>query len=88
MRDALTDRQDQIYEAILDYWAEHALSPTFADLMAATGIGQTNAIRGHVAALRRKGWLMPAAGNKAARDLVPTDLVEPVKHAACNLKVA
>ncbi len=87
MKFNLSPRQGEVYAAIVAHWAEHAMSPTLVELMAATGIEWVSAMRNHVTALRSKGWLTPATASHAARDMVPTDLAESIKQSARNLTI-
>ena len=51
----LTSRQLQVLEFIQDRIRSASLPPTIAEIAAAMGFGSTNAVRGHLQALQRKG---------------------------------
>lgn len=46
---------DRLYDAIVAYYREHGFSPSFGDLMAATGISTTSLVAYNLRLLRRQG---------------------------------
>lgn len=57
MTRALTERQLEIYNAIVDYWEEKGTMPTLREICAHFGMASTRAATDHVNALVRKGYL-------------------------------
>lgn len=61
-RPPLTDRQLALLLWIRRYIAERGYAPSFQDIAAAFKFSSRNAARGHVLALKRKGYLSQAQG--------------------------
>lgn len=57
MKDALTERQQSIYEYIEEYQLEHGYSPKILDIQQAFGIKSVNGVVKHLRALEKKGWI-------------------------------
>jgi repressor LexA len=65
----LTDRQARILAWIRTYSDRHGYMPTVREIGAAFGIGSTNGVARHLAALEKKGYLR-RAGRYTSRALV------------------
>jgi repressor LexA len=73
-RPALTPKQADVLEWIGEYMSEHLVPPTMREVMERFGFTSTNAVSCHVAPLRKKGYLEPAAGVLRSRGLIPAGL--------------
>ena len=54
---ALTNRQREVLQAIVDYRAARGYSPTLRELGAILGIGSTNGVNDNLKAIERKGYI-------------------------------
>lgn len=57
VRQPLTDRQRQVYEAIVRHFSEHGGAPTVRELMPVVGTDSPNGVVCHLKALAKKGWI-------------------------------
>lgn len=53
----LTERQQEVLDAITAYRAENQRPPTFRDIGKLIGVSSPNGVRCHLAALVRKGYI-------------------------------
>ncbi|NOZ00824.1 MAG: transcriptional repressor LexA [Deltaproteobacteria bacterium] len=60
--DRPTKRQKRVLDFISDFQLENGMPPTVREIAAGLGFASTNAVAGHLAALRRKGLLDRAPG--------------------------
>lgn len=51
----LTDRQREVRDYVLGYWAENGYGPSYRDICAHFGFSGPGAVVGHIRALVRKG---------------------------------
>lgn len=65
---SVTQRQEQVLEAIRTYTAEHGYPPTLRDIARAMGIDSTNGVSDHLASLEAKGRISRTP--KTARSIV------------------
>lgn len=65
-----TRRQQQVLDFVTVFTRDHGMPPTVREIAAGLGIASTNAVAGHIAALRRKGLLEKRPG-KSRGILVP-----------------
>lgn len=56
-REPLTDRQLSMLLFVRRYIAEHGYAPSFGDIATEFKLSSRNGARGHVLALKRKGYL-------------------------------
>ena len=54
---AITTRQREALDIIVDYFVEHGRPPTLREIGERMGIGSTNAVNDHLKALARKGYI-------------------------------
>jgi len=57
-----TRRQQQVLDFVADFARRQGMPPTVREIAAGLGIASTNAVAGHIAALRRKGLLEKLPG--------------------------
>jgi repressor LexA len=62
MKNAITDRQQQIYEFIRTTLASRGIPPTIREIGEQFGIRSTNGVEGHLAALERSGLIVRERG--------------------------
>lgn len=55
----LTDRQQQLFDFMLDYVLDHHDQPTCEEMSRALGLASKSGVLCHIEALVRKGWLTP-----------------------------
>ena len=55
--DPLTERQQKVLEFVDDYVRRNGFPPTFREIGNVLGLANVNAVRGHVAALEKKGYI-------------------------------
>ena len=60
--DTLTERQQQVYQFIMDYLGTHGTPPTLREISACIGTSGTVAALRHVEALERKGYIRRREG--------------------------
>ncbi len=70
MGQKLTERQGEILAFIIAFARENGYPPSFAEIGEEFSIASTNAVRDHLAALEKKGYLNRSS---KARSLHPTD---------------
>lgn len=75
----MTERQQQVLDAILDHWRQNYTPPTIRELGDALGIASPNGINGHLKALRKRGKLLADVEHKARR-IVPVEVVALLKE--------
>lgn len=73
----LTSRQLQVLEFIQDHIRRASLPPTIAEITRAMGLGSTNAARGHLQALARKGAIELIPHSSRGIRLVKTGVFDP-----------
>ena len=56
-RAPLTQNQQRVLNSLAAFWQERQIPPTVRDLTTRLGFESTNAVRGHLEALRRKGYV-------------------------------
>ena len=56
-RRALTGRQKQVLDCIIDYQREHGFSPSIRDLCEMTGLRSSSSIHFHLKTLEEKGYI-------------------------------
>mgnify|MGYP002631679505 CR=1 FL=1 len=76
----LTERQQQILDAIFDHWRTHSRPPSMRDLCTSTGISSTNGVYCHLLALVQKGALLPGVGSGSSRNIIPPRVAELLKE--------
>ena len=59
----LTAKQRRVLQAIQDFWTEHGISPTLADLEGTLGIRRST-VHQHLQALKKKGYLNHTEGTR------------------------
>ena len=74
-RPNLTERQEQVLNAIREFITDHGYPPSIRELGALVGIRSTNGVSDHLKALERKGYL--TRGDFKSRTLIPVDVPEP-----------
>lgn len=57
MREALTEQQQNVLEFVENYGRQHGFPPTLREIGRGIGLRNVNAVRGHLTALERKGYL-------------------------------
>jgi SOS-response transcriptional repressor LexA len=83
-----TDRQLAVLRLITDSVVARGFSPSLREMRASLGHLAMSAVNGHVAALKRKGYLGAERSRGRSRLLVPTDLgwdavgIERPRHVA------
>lgn len=65
----LTGRQREVLRALCDHMREYGRPPTVREMMEALGLTSPNALRCHVKALKKRGYLEPAGPDVTARSL-------------------
>lgn len=63
---ALTERQREALDAIVDFKEEHGIPPSQRELCDALGVSSTNAVRGLLEALEKKGAITRTEGKARA----------------------
>lgn len=58
----ITDRQQQVLNAIVDFHNQHGYPPTYTELAARIGVASGNAAAEHLKALQKKGYITIATG--------------------------
>jgi len=53
----LTDQQEKVLATVEDYVARNGFPPTLREIGDALGLANVNAVRGHVSALEKKGYI-------------------------------
>lgn len=73
---AMTPRQRQIYQFILDFTRRHTYQPSLRDIGAHFGIASANGVKCHIESLERKGYLEQTGKSRALviTDLLPADI--------------
>lgn len=66
----LTSQQQNVLNVIQDFVRQHGFSPTLREIGQALGLNNLNAVRGHLAALERKGCVTRAADKARSIQLV------------------
>lgn len=61
-RKPLTDRQQQVLNALVDFHNMHGYPPTYTELAALIGVASGNAAFEHLRALVKKGYITIASG--------------------------
>lgn len=56
-RPPLTENQRRVLRSLEAFWKERGIPPTIRDLQGRLGFESTNAVRDHLVALRRKGYV-------------------------------
>ncbi|MFE4112257.1 LexA family transcriptional regulator [Kosakonia sp. YIM B13611] len=59
---SLTDRQRQVFAALVDFHNMHGYPPTYTELAALIGVASGNAAFEHLRALVKKGYITIASG--------------------------
>tara|TARA_B100000427_G_C15263849_1_gene487762 strand:+ start:370 stop:627 length:258 start_codon:yes stop_codon:yes gene_type:complete len=57
MRYGLTKGQRNLYDVIVSYHKKHGITPTYKEMMEATGIKSKNQIAERLSALEERGWI-------------------------------
>lgn len=83
--DPLTDRQAEVYRAIVAHYVEHGRAPTFRELADAMGFAAQNGAVSHVKALAKKGVVVASAG--MSRGIAIPALTVATQQAAASLLV-
>ncbi|MDY6829130.1 MAG: transcriptional repressor LexA [Pseudomonadota bacterium] len=73
----LTARQLELLDLIRDQLSHNGMPPTLVELAGAMGVNSTNAVRGHLKALEKKGLLELIPGTSRGIRLLEEDLHEP-----------
>lgn len=76
MKEALTDRQHEIYQFIEDYQCEFGFSPKIQEIQNAFSIKSVNGVVKHLHALEKKGWI---ERDNTARGIAIVDRAKAVK---------
>jgi len=84
-RPNLTERQEQVLNAIREFITDHGYPPSIRELGALVGIRSTNGVSDHLKALERKGYL--TRGDFKSRTLIPVDVPEPAFEPDLNENV-
>jgi REP element-mobilizing transposase RayT len=66
----LTGRQQNVLSVIVTHLREHGFPPTLREIGQAIGLSNLNAVRGHLAALERKGYVTRAPDKARSIQLV------------------
>ncbi|MBD3674691.1 MAG: hypothetical protein HUJ26_14300 [Planctomycetaceae bacterium] len=53
----LTERQQRVYDYLIEFTLEHGFQPSVREMMAALEIESPNGIVCHLRALHKKGWI-------------------------------
>jgi len=53
----LTGQQQRVLEFLEQHGRDHGFPPTYREIGQAIGVGNVNAVRGHIAALEKKGYI-------------------------------
>jgi repressor LexA len=64
--EALTKRQREVIEFIVQFTFEHLYQPTFKEIGQHCSIASTNGVNDHIKALHRKGYLRKGPDNRHA----------------------
>jgi SOS-response transcriptional repressor LexA len=71
----MTNRQRDVYRLIRDHWDDHGYSPTQRELCDGLGIKSFVALRKHLRALQKEGWITCIPG-QARGIIIEKELVE------------
>lgn len=74
----LTDRQNEVMDAIWSHWRQCQISPTIRELMTRLNLTNTNSVVCHLRALEAKGAI-EWARNGRSRMIFPAGLREKIK---------
>jgi len=77
----MTERQEQVYNAINEYWYQHYMPPSIRDLCEMLNISSPNGIVCHLKALRQRGLLV-GDPEKRSRAIVTVAIKEVLDAAA------
>ncbi len=65
-RKQLTERQQLVYEGIIDYQKAHGFAPSVRELCAIAGLASTSSVSSHLKNLEEKGYIMRRADSPRA----------------------
>ena len=73
-----TERQQAILDFVQQHLADHGFPPTLREIGEALGLAHVSAVRGHLAALEKKGYIVkdPDKARSDAASQVPLDDME------------
>ncbi len=75
MSKPLTDRQQDVLNVIESHVQKHGFPPTLREIGEVLGLNNLNAVRGHLAALEKKGYVTRAPDKARSIQLTPTPSV-------------
>lgn len=73
---SLTDRQQEIYDYLVEYYRESGYPPTIREIGFRFGIRSTKGVVDHLTALERKGYIRRVMGKSRALELLVFDSTE------------
>ncbi|MBN1827108.1 MAG: transcriptional repressor LexA [Candidatus Eisenbacteria bacterium] len=72
----LTERQNEIYEFLVEHYRENGYPPTIREIGFRFGIRSTKGVVDHLTALERKGYIRRGLGKSRALELIHIDREE------------
>jgi len=75
----LTPRQRAIFRFIFDWTCDRGYQPSYQEVMSQFGFSSPNAVRIHVKAMERKGWLHSSGNEMRCIRFLRTPVGRPFK---------